>query len=112
MTQAEIIGERIAIAREAFGYSQVELARAMRVQDSTINHYEKGRRTPSIAAIAKIARTTKVRAGYLLGLEDMEDAPVTTVERLFCLAIAKHCGMPQMEKIMREYHDMLEGGQE
>ncbi len=62
-------GELIAEIRHTAGLSQAELARRCGVQRSVLSAYEHGRRQPSVAALARIARA----AGMELKLSHLSD---------------------------------------
>jgi transcriptional regulator with XRE-family HTH domain len=51
-----VAGELVAQIRRASGMSQAELARRAGMQASVLSAYEHGRRQPSVAALARIAR--------------------------------------------------------
>ncbi|HTU77711.1 MAG TPA: helix-turn-helix transcriptional regulator [Solirubrobacteraceae bacterium] len=64
-----VAGELLAEIRRAAGLSQAELARRCGVQRSVLSAYEHGRRQPSVAALARIARA----AGMELRLSRLSD---------------------------------------
>lgn len=51
-----VAGELIGKIRRYGGLSQAELARRTKMQSSVLSAYEHGRRQPSVAALARIAR--------------------------------------------------------
>jgi transcriptional regulator with XRE-family HTH domain len=51
-----VAAELIAQVRQTSGLSQAELARRSGLQQSVLSAYEHGRRQPSVAALARIAR--------------------------------------------------------
>jgi hypothetical protein len=61
----ELIGD----IRSASGLSQADLARRAGIHSSVLSAYEHGRRQPSVAALARIARA----AGMELGLAPLSD---------------------------------------
>jgi transcriptional regulator with XRE-family HTH domain len=58
-------GNTIRIRREAFGYSQRDLARLVGVQASHIAYLETGRRLPSLDLLVRLAKELNVRPGKL-----------------------------------------------
>lgn len=60
----------IAEIRRASGLSQAELARRSGLQSSVLSAYEHGRRQPSVAALARVARA----AGLDLAISPLADA--------------------------------------
>ena len=64
-----VAGELIGDIRGASGLSQADLARRAGIQSSVLSAYEHGRRQPSVAALARIARA----AGMELGLAPLSD---------------------------------------
>jgi transcriptional regulator with XRE-family HTH domain len=58
-------GNTIRIRREAFGYSQRDLARLVGVQASHIAYLENGHRLPSLGLLVRLAKELNVRPGRL-----------------------------------------------
>jgi len=58
-------GITIHIRREAFGYTQRELARLVGVKASHIAYLENGSRLPSLRLLVRLARELNVRPGKL-----------------------------------------------
>jgi transcriptional regulator with XRE-family HTH domain len=65
-----VAGELIAQIRRTADLTQAELARRSGLQSSVLSAYEHGRRQPSVAALARIARA----AGLQLGVSGLSDA--------------------------------------
>lgn len=65
MTDAELFGERIRELREKRGLSQEKLAQASDLTTSFVSTIERGRKTPSLTTVLKLARGLKVDAGEL-----------------------------------------------
>jgi hypothetical protein len=65
-----VAGDLIAEVRVTSGLSQAELARRSGLQASVLSAYERGRRQPSVAAMARIARA----AGLELEISPLADA--------------------------------------
>ena len=56
LSDDRVAGDLIKRIRAAGGLTQVELARRTGMQSSVLSAYEHGRRQPSVAALARIAR--------------------------------------------------------
>jgi len=65
-----VAGDLIAKIRRTSGLSQAELARRSGLQSSVLSAYEHGRRQPSVAALARIARA----AGLEIEISQLADA--------------------------------------
>jgi len=65
-----VAAELIAQVRHISGLSQAELARRSGLQQSVLSAYEHGRRQPSVAALARIARA----GGLGLAISPLSDA--------------------------------------
>jgi uncharacterized protein len=65
-----VAGDLIARVRHTSGLSQAELARRSGLHQSVLSAYEHGRRQPSVAALARIARA----AGLELEISPLSDA--------------------------------------
>ncbi len=66
----EKIGKRIKYLREEKGLTQVQLAKLLYVDKSTIAKYENGAIQPSARMIVVFANFFNVTSDYLLGLQD------------------------------------------
>ncbi len=62
--------ERLRELREEFGLSQKELSKALTFCQSTIAHWESGRRNPSIEAIIVLCDYFNCTADYIIGLSE------------------------------------------
>ncbi len=65
-----VAGDLIAQIRRTAELTQAELARRSGLQSSVLSAYEHGRRQPSVAALARIARA----AGLELKISELSDA--------------------------------------
>lgn len=64
------MGNRIREIRKAKGLTMKQLGEAVGVAESTISHYEVGRRQLDNEMLLKISEFLGVTVGYLLGVED------------------------------------------
>ncbi|GFE87776.1 helix-turn-helix transcriptional regulator [Steroidobacter agaridevorans] len=62
------LGARICQLRKARGFTQAELARAIRVSQQAVFAYELGERRVSVLVLAKIARVFSVSVEELVGI--------------------------------------------
>ncbi len=62
--------QRLQKIRELRGLSQTELAKKLKLPQSSISHFEAPRRTPNFSNLKKIADALHVSADYLLGRTD------------------------------------------
>jgi transcriptional regulator with XRE-family HTH domain len=65
MKRKSEFGNTIRRRRQAFGYSQRQLARLVGVQASHIAYLENGRRLPSLSLLIRLAEELNVRPGKL-----------------------------------------------
>lgn len=66
-------GEIIANLRNKRGISQLALAESLHIGQSTLAMYEKGKRSPNLEMITKIADYFNVSTDYLLGRPEKAD---------------------------------------
>lgn len=59
------IGERIKTIRENKGLKQIELAEMAGISNSYLSDIEKGRTTPSIRTLTRLAEALGVEVGYI-----------------------------------------------
>lgn len=64
-----ILAERLTKARERAGIGKTELARRIGIQPPSVTYYEQGKRTPSLATLAKIAEALDVTSDWPIGIE-------------------------------------------
>lgn len=62
--------ERLKELREERKLSEFQLAKELGINQTTINRWERGLRTPNIEMVMIIAKYFKVSTDYLCGLED------------------------------------------
>ncbi len=82
-----MLGQRIALMRAAFGWSQVQLARRLGVAKQTVSNWENENIQPSIEMLVRLAGIFGVTTDYLLGLDEIprlstEDLPASVVAHL------------------------------
>jgi transcriptional regulator with XRE-family HTH domain len=86
-----VAGDLVAQIRRVSNLSQAELARRSGLQSSVLSAYEHGRRQPSVAAMARIARG----AGLQLELApNLDDASLERQARILELVLDLACSMP------------------
>lgn len=66
-----MLGQRINELRLAFGWSQVELAKRLRVSKQTISNWENENIQPSIEMLVRLANLFGVTTDYMLGLDNV-----------------------------------------
>jgi transcriptional regulator with XRE-family HTH domain len=82
-----MLGQRIGELRTACGWSQVELAKKLRVAKQTVSNWENENIQPSIEMLVRLSNIFGVTTDYLLGLEktprlSTEGLPDTVVAHL------------------------------
>ena len=85
-----MLGQRIFEMRTAFGWSQVDLAKRLKVTKQTVSNWENENIQPSIEMLVRIAKLFGVTTDYLLGLDcvprlDIEGLPSNVVAHLALL---------------------------
>ena len=63
-------GERLRILREKFGYTQSDIAKALKTTQSYYAQYENNRRQITLERAAELARFYGVSLDYIAGLND------------------------------------------
>lgn len=66
-----MLGQRICELRTALGWSQVELAKRLKVAKQTVSNWENENIQPSIEMLIRLAKMFNVTTDYLLGLENI-----------------------------------------
>ena len=66
---SRIFRERLRAARDRWGWTQSDLARAAGLQPSALSHYESGARRPSFTNLSRLAAALEVSTDYLVGHE-------------------------------------------
>lgn len=74
------IGPRIKLLRENARLTQIELAKILKINNSTLSQYENGVRIPSDDVKISIANFFDVSLDYLLGRTDQQEKPILSVE--------------------------------
>lgn len=82
-----MLGQRINELRSAFGWSQVELAKRLRVSKQTISNWENENIQPSIEMLVRLAKLFGVTTDYMLGLDsvprlNVEGLPVNIIAHI------------------------------
>lgn len=76
-----MISEKLKMLRERKGLKQNELADILNIQQGSYSNYERGKRTPDIEALKKIAKYYKVSADYLIDNDNKNESMITKIER-------------------------------
>lgn len=85
-----MLGQRIQELRSGCGWSQVEVAKRLKVTKQTVSNWENENILPSIDMLIRVAQLFNVSTDYLLGMEDiprlsMEGLPPNVVAHLLLL---------------------------
>ena len=64
--QIRLFGENMRTARRRAGFSQVELARAARLDRAAVGFLERAERSPELSTLLRVARALGLEAGELL----------------------------------------------
>ena len=85
-----MLGQRINELRLALGWSQVELAKILKVSKLTVTNWENDNIQPSIEMLVRLSKIFNVATDYLLGLDEIprlsiEGLPQTVVAHLSLL---------------------------
>jgi transcriptional regulator with XRE-family HTH domain len=73
-----ILGKRIKRERENKGLSQIELAKLLKISNTTLSQYETGQRIPGDEIKIKLADIFECTLDYLLGRTDIR-TPIETI---------------------------------
>ena len=74
---AEVFPTRLKEARKEYGLTQIEAAKLLKIDKSTIAKYETGRTEPNLEMLALIAKLFDVSADWLIGLTSESNFDVT-----------------------------------
>lgn len=82
-----MLSQRINELRNAFGWSQVELAKKLNITKQTVSNWENDNIQPSIEMLVRLSVIFHVSTDYLLGLDDsprlnVDGLPNTVVAHL------------------------------
>ena len=82
-----MLGRRICELRMALGWSQVELAKRLKVAKQTVSNWENENIQPSIEILIRLSKIFNVTTDYLLGLEntlrlDVDGLPTNVVAHI------------------------------
>lgn len=85
-----MLGQRIGELRAALGWSQVDLAKRLKVAKQTVSNWENENIQPSIEMLVRLAKIFGVTTDYLLGLDEIprlsiEGLPNTVIAHLSLL---------------------------
>jgi transcriptional regulator with XRE-family HTH domain len=102
MQQLQMIGERIAAARKARGWSQGELAVRLGVSRSAVAQWETGRAGQVTGTLARIAEILDVRVEYLMQGDDPRAAPqAVNAEESAMLRLFRDCDPADRQILLR-----------
>ena len=73
MTTKEILAQRIAALREEAKITRQKAANDLGISRNSLEYYEKGKRTPDVGMLSRLAEYYSVSADYLLGM-DVKDS--------------------------------------
>ena len=76
------IGTKIKLAREEWGLSQSEIAKAIPMNQSNYSKIERDLQEPNIEQLRRICQILKLDANYLLGIDEYEGITGKDVELL------------------------------
>lgn len=76
-----MISDKIKALREKKGLSQTEVAQKLNIQQGSYSNYERGKRTPDIEALKRIANFYNVSADYLIDNDIKNESEITKLER-------------------------------
>lgn len=71
MSSMVVIGQRIRALRQKMELTQEDLGKVFNVNKTTISHYEKGERCPSIEMLIRISDYFDVTILYILGINNI-----------------------------------------
>ena len=71
-----MVCERLQIVREEAQKTQTAVANILGITRQAYNHYETGKREPSLDTLSKLATLYDVSVDYLLGKTDIKKPPV------------------------------------
>ena len=114
------VGKRLKTLREGIGISQMEMAEAIGSSQSSVNRYENGQSTPSVALFRRYADYFDVSLDYIFGRTDKpqgetyEFKPKAAPEREEIRRFIEMCfdpKSPMNEKLKEALLRMMEGGE-
>jgi len=70
MNLRKLVAKRIRTAREAKHWSQADLAKATRLNQSAVSHFETGRRMPCLENLLRLCTALDRSADYIIGRFD------------------------------------------
>ncbi len=63
-----MLGDRLRIARERAGLTQLEAAKRLQINNKTLSRYEHGGSEPNVETLTRLAQLYKVSVDWLAGL--------------------------------------------
>ncbi len=105
--------DKVKEARISLGLSQIQLAREVGLSSRSIQAYEKGKKTPRAATMAKLAKVLKVSVKFLTD-DECED-PVAEIEKDNYIQEARERygakGARDVERLLAENTALFAGGE-
>jgi|GEM_PF-2930869 len=99
MTTKETFAQRLFELRESSGITRQQFADDLNITRSSLEFYEKGKRTPDIDMIAKIAKKLDVTTDYLFGLSKFQTTDITEK------AVCEYTGLS--ESVIKRLHKWM-----
>ena len=97
-----LLGDRLRIAREAKGWTQVYVAKILDITSQALSNYERGDRDPDTPLLKQLSEIYEVSSDYLLGLSD-DPSPHQKIE-----TIAAHRSDDPMTELPEEARRSVE----
>ena len=94
-------GSRLVKLREKKGLNQRQLAEILNITPTRLNYWEKDKREPDFFMFSKIVQVLDADANELLGLNQINNFHVSTVEKKLLNAYREHTEMqPAINKML------------
>lgn len=76
-----MLSDKLKKLRENMGLDQKDVAEKLNIQQGSYSNYERGKRTPDIETLKKIADFYNVSADFLLGKSNENESNIIKLER-------------------------------
>lgn len=102
---AEYLGDKLKKLRETAGLQQVQVAKLLGLERTTVYHYEYGDRQPSLDTLVRYAEIFHVTTDYLLGratrdmidVSGLSDSEVNLVNELVTSMSVKNSELKKLQ---------------